>query len=112
MPERPQQTLALNPRHLAMLRALLQQHLPQAEVWAYGSRVNGNGHDASDLDLVVRQPNDLKQETPELGETQEAMSESNLPIRVEIIDWARLPSSFHREIEQAYVVVQTGCAHA
>lgn len=24
------------------------------EVWAYGSRVNGTAHDASDLDLVVR----------------------------------------------------------
>ena len=112
MPERPPQTLALRPRHLAMLRALLQQHLPQAEVWAYGSRVNGNGHDASDLDLVVRQPNDLKRQTPELGETQEALSESNLPIRVEILDWARIPASFHREIEQAYVVVQTGGADA
>lgn len=106
MPELPLQRLDLHPRHLAMLRALLQQHLPQAEVWAYGSRVHGNGHDASDLDLVVRQPNDLKQETPEVGELQEALSESNLPIRVEIVDWARIPASFHREIEQAYVVVQ------
>ncbi|MDP1697807.1 MAG: nucleotidyltransferase domain-containing protein [Xanthomonadaceae bacterium] len=112
MPERSLQTLALLPQHLAMLRALLQQHLPHAEVWAYGSRVNGNGHDASDLDLVVRQPNDLKQQTPKLGETQEALSESNLPIRVEIVDWARIPASFHREIEQAYVVVQTARAHA
>ncbi|EIC19375.1 nucleotidyltransferase domain-containing protein [Thiorhodovibrio frisius] len=107
MPERPPQTLALRPRHLAMLQALLQQHLPHAEVWAYGSRVNGNGHDASDLDLVVRQPNDLKQPTRELGETREALSESNLPIRVEIVDWARIPASFQREIEQAYVAVQT-----
>ena len=106
------QSLALRPQHLAMLRDVLQQHLPQAEVWAYGSRVNGNGPDASDLDLVVRQPNDLKQQTHELGETQEAMSESNLPIRVEIVDWARIPASFQREIEQAYVVVQTGGVHA
>ena len=107
MPERPPQTLALRPRHLAMLSALLQQHLPHAEVWAYGSRVNGDGHDASDLDLVVRQPNDLKQPTHELGETREALSESNIPIRVDIVDWARIPSSFQREIEQAYVVFQS-----
>ena len=32
--------------------------------------------------------------------------ESNLPIRVDVVDWARIPASFHREIEQAYVVVQ------
>ena len=106
MPELALQRLDMQPQHLALLRELLQQHLPHAEVWAYGSRVNGNGHEASDLDLVVRQPLDLKQETPQLGEMREAFIESNLPIRVEIVDWARVPASFHREIEQAYVMVQ------
>lgn len=106
MPELALQRLDMQPQHLALLRELLQQHLPHAEVWAYGSRVNGNGHEASDLDLVVRQPLDLKQETPQLGEMREAFIESNLPIRVEVVDWARVPASFHREIEQAYVVVQ------
>lgn len=110
MPELPLQRLDLRPAHLAMLRVLLQQYLPHVEVWAYGSRVNGNGHDASDLDLVVRQPGNLKQETPEVGEMREALSESNLPIRVDVVDWARIPASFQREIEQAYVVVQTAQA--
>ena len=112
MPELAPQKLDLQPRHLALLRKLLQQHLPQAEVWAYGSRVNGNGHDASDLDLVVRQPGDLQQETPQLWGLQDAFSESDLPIRVELLDWALVPASFHREIEQAYVVVQAAKAHA
>lgn len=110
MPELPLQRLDLRPAHLAMLRVLLQQYLPHVEVWAYGSRVNGDGHDASDLDLVVRQPQELKQETLEIGELREALSESNLPIRVEIVDWARIPASFQLEIEQAYVVVQTAQA--
>ena len=112
MPELALQRLDMQPQHLALLRELLQQHLPHAEVWVYGSRVNGNGHEASDLDLVVRQPLDLKQETPQLGEMREAFIESNLPIRVEVVDWARVPASFHREIEQAYVVVQGARAHA
>ena len=111
MPELALQRLDMRPQHLALLRELLQQHLPHAEVWAYGSRVNGNGHEASDLDLVVRQPADLKQETPQLGEMREAFIESNLPIRVEVVDWARLPASFHREIEQGYVVVQGARDH-
>ena len=110
MPELPLQRLDLRPAHLAMLRALLQQYLPHVDVWAYGSRVNGDGHDASDLDLVVRQPLDLEQETPAVGKMREALSVSNLPIRVEIVDWARIPASFQREIEQAYVVVQTALA--
>ena len=103
MPEQPLQTLNLRPKHLQMVRALLQQHLPLAEVWAYGSRVNGNGHEASDLDLVVRQPTGLN-----MAEIREACVESNLPIRVDVMDWARVPKSFHIEIERAHVVVQEG----
>ena len=112
MPQLALQKLDVQPRHLAALCDLLQQHVPHAEVWAYGSRVNGNGHDASDLDLVVRQPDDLVQETPQLGECREALSESNLPIRVDLVDWARIPASFQREIEQAYVVVQAAKAQS
>lgn len=108
MPELPRQQLAIQPRHLALLRQLLQQHLPHVEVWAYGSRVNGDGHEASDLDLAVRHPSDLKKETSELWEMKEALMESNLPIRVDIVDWALIPASFQREIERAYIVVQTG----
>ena len=91
-----------------LLRQLLQQHLPHAEVWAYGSRVNGDGHEASNLNLVVRQPADLKQETTQLEEMREALVESDLPIRVDVVDWAWIPATFHREIERAYVVVQAG----
>ncbi len=106
MPELALERLNMQPRHLAMLRELLRQYMPHAEIWAYGSRVNGDGHEASDLDLVVRQPADPKQETPALWETKEALVESNLPIRVDVVDWARIPESFQREIERGYVVVQ------
>lgn len=106
MAELDLQRLTIRPQDLALLGELLRQHLPKAEVWAYGSRVHDTGHEASDLDLVVRQPADLKQETPRLAEAREALVESNLPIRVEMVDWARVPASFHREIERGYVVLQ------
>ena len=48
--------LRLSPRHRRLLEALLQKHVPNVEVWAYGSRVNGSAHEASDLDLVLRSP--------------------------------------------------------
>lgn len=113
MPELAPERLDMRPQHLALLRELLRQHLPQAEVWAYGSRVTGGGHEASDLDLVVRHPADLKQGMSHLWEMKEALVESNLPIRVDVVDWAHIPASFQREIERAYVVVQFGeMAHA
>jgi hypothetical protein len=39
---------------------------------------------------------------------RDALVESNLPIRVDVVDWARIPEAFRREIERAYVVVQEG----
>ena len=94
-------------RYRRIVEALLREHVPDAEVWAYGSRVNGESHEGSDLDLVVRGPG-----LAPLGEgflnLLEAIEESNIPILVQVHDWARLPKSFHQEIEREYVVVQGG----
>jgi predicted nucleotidyltransferase len=99
-------SLDLPQKYLGQVQALLRAHVPHAEVWAYGSRVTGGGHDASDLDLVLRDPQNLLEENGALYDLKEAFIESNLPIRVDIMDWARIPESFHREIERAHVVVQ------
>lgn len=106
MPRLDAASLHLLPRYLELVRTVLSRHLPQAEVWAYGSRVNGDCHEASDLDLVVRNPVAFDEALPDLPDLKEALVESNLPIRVDVVDWARIPESFRREIERAYVVVR------
>ena len=98
--------LHLPPRYLKIVQGILRRYLPQAEVWAYGSRVNGDRYEASDLDLVVRQPDDLTRPQPGLDEVAAAFSESDLPILVQIVDWARIPEAFFEEIEAGYVVLQ------
>lgn len=98
--------LRLPPRYLAMVREVLREHLPGLEVWAYGSRVGGDSYEASDLDLVARQPGDLTRASPNLWAAQEAFVASDLPIQVQLVDWARIPDTFHDEIEAAYVVIQ------
>jgi predicted nucleotidyltransferase len=84
---------------------LIGRHAPQAEVWAYGSRVTGGSREGSDLDLVVRNPADLRAEEPALGRLIRAFIDSDLPIIVEVHDWARLPAAFQREIERTHVVL-------
>ncbi|MEQ1601059.1 MAG: nucleotidyltransferase domain-containing protein [Methylophilaceae bacterium] len=98
--------LHLPEAYLQMVQDILRTHLPKAEVWAYGSRVNGDFYDASDLDLVVRQPDDLHQRQTNLGAVKEAFTESNLPIMVQLVDWASIPQAFHAEILAKYVVLQ------
>ena len=94
------------PRHYRdQIEALLREHVPGVEVWAYGSRVNGQSHDASDLDLMLRGPDLKRISSGQLTDLTEALEQSNVPIIVQIHDWARLPESFHREIEREYVVL-------
>ncbi len=99
--------LALPLRYRDQLESLLREHVPGIEVWAYGSRVNGESHDGSDLDLALRGP-DLEPLDGGFYDLLEAIEKSNVPILVQAHDWATLPESFHREIERDYVVVQEG----
>jgi uncharacterized protein len=97
--------LELRPAWLARVRELIATHVPDCEVWAYGSRVTGGAHDTSDLDLVVRNPRNLEEPTPATSALREALRESDLPILTEVHDWARLPESFRAEIARGYVVI-------
>ena len=103
--------LYLRPAHLEILRTLLLQHLPDAEIWAFGSRTDGTAYDGSDLDLVARHAGDLSVKQPsEFWELKDALTESRLPFLVDLHDWARIPESFQRGIEQGYLVVQAAPA--
>ena len=100
--------LHLKTRHRRMLEEILREHLPEAEVWAYGSRVSGESHGGSDLDLVLRSPGLEKIPLATLMDVEEALRESTIPFLVEARDWARLPESFQREIGRDYFVIVPG----
>jgi uncharacterized protein len=102
---RTEEALQLSPQDLSELRRLLRLHLPAAEVWAYGSRVRGQAHAGSDLDLVVRQPEQLHLPLPGVSALREAVAQSSLPILVEVHDWAALPPEFRREIDRHHQVL-------
>ena len=97
--------LHLQPKHRELLKTLLREHLPDVEVWAYGSRVSGKSHDGSDLDLVLRGPGLTEIPPGRLGDFEEAVRESTVPFLVEARDWARLPERFHDEIERNHAVL-------
>lgn len=106
MPQVELSELQISATQLAELQALLQRHVPHAEVWAYGSRITGSAHEGSDLDLVLRQPDDLTKDVEGWGALKDAVQESSLPMLVDIHLWSHLPTAFHAEIEKAYVVLQ------
>lgn len=97
------ETLDLPPQHWGTLCRLLALYLPNAEVIAFGSRVKGTHWEASDIDLVVRSESDIGKD---LNALRQALSESNIPLLVQIHDWAKMPTEFQDEILRQHQVIK------
>lgn len=92
-------------RHeLEIARDILRKRVPGYEVWAFGSRVKGTSRRFSDLDLAVI--SDTPMGCALAGDLQEDFSESDLPFRVDIVDWAATSNAFRQIIEERKIVVQ------
>ncbi len=83
---------------------ILREQAPGVEVWAFGSRARRTAKPYSDLDLalITRQPLSLEQ----LATLTDAFETSDLPIRVDLVDWASTSAAFRNIIERDRVVVQ------
>lgn len=85
----------VSPSELENVKALIRHFLPDTEAWVYGSRIKGNAHAASDLDLVVFSS---PKQTRQVSDLKEAFDESNLPFRVDLFAWNDVPESFRKNI--------------
>ena len=94
----------VTPAQRELIRQLLQQHVPRCEVRAFGSRANGKAKKHSDLDLVVVGKQKLPRQT--VYGLAEDFRESDLPFRVDVLDWHAISPEFRKVIEKQYVVVQ------
>lgn len=90
--------IRLTAMEFAIVREILGRLLPGREVVAFGSRVRGDSKPMSDLDLVVL--GDAPMSLSERAAIEEAFSESDLPMKVDLVDWATADASFRRLIER------------
>ena len=94
----------LNSKHLETIQRILAKHVPKCEVRAFGSRVKWTAKDYSDLDLAVVGSEPLSRR--QLRQLKEAFEESDVPIRVDVVDWQSLSDWFKKMILEKYAVVQ------
>jgi predicted nucleotidyltransferase len=94
----------LAPEPLAVVRRLLAAQVPECEVRAFGSRVTGGAKPYSDLDLALCGPARLP--LGRLAAVREAFAESDLPIRVDVIDWHAISENFRNIIAAQFEVLQ------
>jgi predicted nucleotidyltransferase len=91
--------------HLTLVKKILSRYVPDLTVWVFGSRVRGKVKKYSDLDLVLMTDNPLSLE--KMTALQDAFSESDLPWRVDVVDWSRLDKSFQKVISERHEVLWT-----
>ena len=96
----------LTPKELALVHKILSQQIPEYGVIAFGSRVHGrNLKKFSDLDLAIQTSAPLP--TEKLASVRNAFSESDLPFKVDVIDWAETAAKFRKIIKTESAVLQT-----
>ena len=98
-------SLDLNAHDLEIVLALLRKFVPDREVWAFGSRVKRTAKPFSDLDLAVIGEQPLPADVT--ADLADAFDESELPIKVDVVDWATTSTTFRQIIERDKVVVQS-----
>ena len=94
----------LRPDHWAIVRRALRRHVPDREVLAFGSRATWTAKDYSDLDLAVMGEEPLSLRT--VSALDEALGDSDLPFKVDVVDWARIDDAFRSVIRRHGVSVQ------
>ena len=101
----PMPMIDMRPDDWAMVQRILQAHVPHCEVWAFGSRAKWTAKPYSDLGLAVigDQPLSLAISAA----LADDFSESDLPWKVDVVDWATTSDAFRAIIERDKVVVQT-----
>ncbi len=89
-------------KDLNNLHQLLTRYLPNTKVWAFGSRVKWTSRSDSDLDLVVFA---TKEQSRQVHNLKDALQESSLPFRVDVLVWDNIPDTFRENIKQQYIVL-------
>ena len=96
--------IVIEPHEWEELSGLLQRYAPGRRVWAFGSRATGRRvRRFSDLDIALE-----GEELPfnEMAVLREALDESRLPFKVDVVQTATLTPEFCARIQPERVLVQ------
>jgi len=96
--------LAITEAERQIVLDILHKNVPEYEVWAFGSRVKGTTKPYSDLDLAIITNTPLNLQTH--ADLVDAFSESDLPWRVDLVDWSLTSEKFKQIILNCYEVIQ------
>jgi predicted nucleotidyltransferase len=95
----------LLPEHRCLVQAILAANLPPgATVWVFGSRATGRARRYSDLDLAIDVGRPLTLD--ETARLREEFSDSDLPYRIDLVDWQSIGDRFRQGIAADRVLLR------
>jgi len=97
--------ISVSQKHLDIVLSILTECVPDHEVWAFGSRVNGKPKKHADLDIVIKTAGPLTAGV--LANLRDAFSESDIPFKVDVVDWSRISKEFRTIIEEKFEVIKS-----
>jgi predicted nucleotidyltransferase len=94
----------LSQAELAIVRDILRIHLtPATRAWVFGSRATATARRYSDLDLALQGDKPLNPNV--LGNVAEALTNSDLPYKVDIIDLRAIDPAFRAIVERDMIAL-------
>lgn len=97
--------ISISAAQWGIVREILCTCVPEYEVWAFGSRVTGKVKKFSDLDLAIITENPLSLDAS--ADLRDNFAESDLPWKVDIVDWSTTSEVFRSIIQSQKVVLQS-----
>jgi len=99
----------LEKRHLEFVQSTLKKYIPNDTIWLFGSRVTEKIKPYSDIDLAII----ANQEIPSkiMSQLSLAFAESDLPYKVDLIDWSMIDDEFKAIVRAKYEIIQQGKLH-
>ena len=94
----------LEKKYLEIVQSILKKHIPNETVWLFGSRVTSNIKRYSDIDLVILSQTSIPSAV--MSKLILSFAESDLPYKVDVLDWSMLDQEFRTIIKEQYEVLQ------
>ena len=88
----------LKPEYQKKIIAILSALFPNTKIYLFGSRARGTNQEFSDIDIALDAGTKLRR--ADVGEARDMLSESNIPYKIDIVDFQDISEEMRKFILQ------------
>jgi predicted nucleotidyltransferase len=89
----------LLPAYIDIIKRIINRYIPNSEIKIFGSRANNSSNNNSDIDIAIISNKKIDLKT--LAKIKMAFEESDIPYRVDIIDYMSASENFKKIIDSS-----------